>query len=611
MSTVIGTQLVLGRYRLLERLGSGGFGEVWRASDERLRREVAVKRIPDDGDGSAQRGAREAQAAARLSHPGIVALYEVASEPGACYLITELVNGMTLAWHNAEATLSDLELLRIGLTVCEALQHAHSRGVIHRDVKPQNILIPDEAGADGAAAKLADFGGAALLGEAALTRAGDVLGTLAYMAPEQSEGEDVGPAADLYALALVLYEAFSGQHPVRGPTPAATARRIGAEVPPLRAVWSEVDPALAAAIDTALQPSPARRGSVIDLGRALSGALGREEREVARARGELDDAALACDPEAATAVRYRGEPGDETLVAHAHAQAHAGRAERRAARADRLDEHHAARGDYLEAADLDGDDAMAARSTTMRSQGEPRRYSRLALPRLLWTLLSLAAILWQLAAGRDGLALLLFAGLLPLLVAMPRRAGPSTLAPVLTPVFGLAGLAVAAIGLQSGARSARVRLSFGFVGYWWLCLAQLPAGKGMLPASGVRTPPQEWQSSLASAAHLIGSLLTLGTLASAVLWALVALALPALTRSGVLAVDLAFAAAGGLLALFCPGLVQAALSSPSPAAGDKALALLGVALCALAATSCARRAARRRREATVARARAPSRIVEG
>ena len=123
-------------------------------------------------------------------------------------------------------------MLEIGVALAGALAHAHARGVIHRDVKPQNVLVPaaDEpggrGGADGAA-KLTDFGGASLAGEDALTRTGDVLGTLAYMAPEQSEGHEVGEEADLYSLALVLYEALCGVNPVRGATPAATARRIG------------------------------------------------------------------------------------------------------------------------------------------------------------------------------------------------------------------------------------------------------------------------------------------------------------------------------------------------------------------------------------------------
>jgi serine/threonine protein kinase len=234
-------EFVLDRYRLLEQLGSGGFGVVWRAHDELLHREVAVKRIwlgAGEGAIDSERASREALAAARLSHPAIVALYEAYARDGAFYLISELVDGDTLARLIAEEALEDEEILEIGVALVGALAHAHARGVIHRDIKPQNVLVPHPV-ADGgelpqtmiAAAKLTDFGGASLVGEEALTRTGDVLGTLAYMAPEQSDGGEVGEQADLYSLALVIYEALCGVNPVRGATPAATVRRRGAPAP--------------------------------------------------------------------------------------------------------------------------------------------------------------------------------------------------------------------------------------------------------------------------------------------------------------------------------------------------------------------------------------------
>jgi eukaryotic-like serine/threonine-protein kinase len=222
--------LVLNRYRLLERLGAGGFGVVWRAHDELLHREVAVKRISLGAGGDpidSERATREALAGARLAHPAIVVLHEACAARDAFYLISELVHGDTLAELLAAGALTDEQLLEIGLALTDALAHAHARGVIHRDVKPQNVLVPHQPDERGGVAKLADFGGARLAGEDALTRTGDVLGTLAYMAPEQSEGRAAAEPADLYALALVLYEGLSGVNPVRGATPAATARRIG------------------------------------------------------------------------------------------------------------------------------------------------------------------------------------------------------------------------------------------------------------------------------------------------------------------------------------------------------------------------------------------------
>ena len=266
-------ELVLGRYRLLERLGAGGFGEVWRARDELLQREVAVKRIRLGPGGESDRAEREAQASARLSHPAIVALYEACAVEGAFYLISELVDGETLAELIACDELDDDEILEIGLALSGALAHAHGRGVIHRDIKPQNVLVPHRVPEAAGAAKLTDFGGASLAGEDGLTRTGDVLGTLAYMAPEQSEGREVGVQADLYALALVLYEAFSGVNPVRGATPAATARRIGEPLEPLERSRRDLPRGLTRALDRAIAPAPPDRGTLADLAHALERAL--------------------------------------------------------------------------------------------------------------------------------------------------------------------------------------------------------------------------------------------------------------------------------------------------------------------------------------------------
>ena len=132
--------------------------------------------------------------------------------------------------------LSDRDVLRIGLALCGALEHAHGRGVVHRDVKPQNVIIPDAPRSAAGVAKLADFGVAHLAGDEPLTRTGDVVGTLAYMAPEQAAGRRVDERADLYSLALVLYEALAGTNPVRAGSPAATARRVGTVLPPLQAL---------------------------------------------------------------------------------------------------------------------------------------------------------------------------------------------------------------------------------------------------------------------------------------------------------------------------------------------------------------------------------------
>jgi hypothetical protein len=278
--------LVLGRYRLRERLGAGGFGVVWRAHDELLHREVAVKRIALPAGEDSERASREALAAARLSHPAIVALYEACAAEDAFYLISELVHGGTLAELIAADALADEDVLEIAVALTDALTHAHARGVIHRDIKPQNVLVPDrrsevsaQAERSPCVAKLTDFGGARLAGEDALTRTGDVLGTLAYMAPEQCDGHEAGEAADLYSLALVLYEALCGVNPVRGQTPAATARRIGSRLAPLERVRGDLPRPLTRALDTALSPSPTDRGTLEALELACEAALERGLRE--------------------------------------------------------------------------------------------------------------------------------------------------------------------------------------------------------------------------------------------------------------------------------------------------------------------------------------------
>ncbi len=298
--------LVLERYRLLERLGAGGFGVVWRARDELLHREVAVKRIWLGAGGAAidgERASREALAAARLSHPAIVALYEACPQEGAFYLISELVDGDTLARLIEQNELEDEEILEIGAALASALAHAHARGVIHRDIKPQNVLVPARSAEPAAqapqnllaAAKLTDFGGATLVGEEALTRTGDVLGTLAYMAPEQSEGGEVGVQADLYSLALVLYEALCGFNPVRGATPAATVRRIGQELPALARARRELPDELTFALDRALAPAPGERGTLDELRDALEHTLERGLRRSRWRRATMTRRAEALD----------------------------------------------------------------------------------------------------------------------------------------------------------------------------------------------------------------------------------------------------------------------------------------------------------------------------
>jgi hypothetical protein len=258
---------VLGRFTLDERIGAGGFGTVYRGWDERLERRVAVKVI-EAGGGAGRRVLREAQAAARLNHPGIVTLYELGEEAGHAYLVSELVEGSTLHELTRDGALSDRDAAEIGAELCAALDHAHSHGVVHRDIKPQNVVVRDPA-ADSAPAsshaKLMDFGTASLIDGPALTATGEVIGTIAYMAPEQAEGAPAGPPVDVYALALTLYECYAGEHPFARSTPAATARAIGGPAPSLADHRRDLPAELCDLIDCCLAREPERRPQLEEL----------------------------------------------------------------------------------------------------------------------------------------------------------------------------------------------------------------------------------------------------------------------------------------------------------------------------------------------------------
>jgi eukaryotic-like serine/threonine-protein kinase len=261
--------LVLNRFLIERRIGSGGFGVVYEAWDGRLERPVAVKAIEQRGE-AGRRVLREAQAAARLNHPGIVTLYEMGEEDGNALLVTELVEGSTLARLSHNGELCDREIGEVGADLCEAPDHPPSRGVIPLDIKPQNVQVLEDSEPR---AKLMDFGVAHLADDAPLTAAGDVVGTLAYMSPEQAEGKPAGPEADVYSLALTLYECWSGENPNRRTTPAATARAIGGRARALRRLRPDLPRELTDTVDACLAPRPSHRPSLEELGTAIEGSL--------------------------------------------------------------------------------------------------------------------------------------------------------------------------------------------------------------------------------------------------------------------------------------------------------------------------------------------------
>ncbi|MFL5780219.1 MAG: serine/threonine-protein kinase [Thermoleophilaceae bacterium] len=269
------------RYRTIRRLGSGGMATVWLAEDERLRRQVAVKRLHADvsDDDVVRRFQREAQVGASLNHPNVVAVYDIAPDEEGVLIVMEYVEGQTLRDEIAAAPLPAERLLPILRGVADALDHAHGHGVLHRDVKPANVLLRKDG-----TAKLADLGIATAAEHSRITRSGAVLGTAAYMAPERLEGEDGGTAADVYALAAVAYEALSGRKPIEGATPLEVAQRVvNAPVPDLRDVLPGAPAPAAAVLARGLSKDPAERPTAGGLVKELDRAFAAEKTDATMA----------------------------------------------------------------------------------------------------------------------------------------------------------------------------------------------------------------------------------------------------------------------------------------------------------------------------------------
>lgn len=224
-----------GRYRIADRIGAGGMAEVFRAHDELLSRDVAVKVFrshadPDDSSAGAQRQEIELQALARLSHPNLITLFDgCITAPGEpAFLVMELINGPSLAARIAEAPLTEPQAREVASQISDALAYVHAQQMVHRDIKPANILLgTDATTADTSVrARLSDFGIVRLLGSDHLTSANFMVGTASYLAPEQARGAEVGPPADVYALGLVMIEALTGVRSFPGPAMEAVMARL-------------------------------------------------------------------------------------------------------------------------------------------------------------------------------------------------------------------------------------------------------------------------------------------------------------------------------------------------------------------------------------------------
>ena len=250
--------LIAGRYRVLRRLGAGGVAAVFLAEDERLAREVAIKRLhADSPEEMARRFEREARVGASLNHPNLVAIYDVATDESDLLIVMEYVEGRTLAEALKAGPLPRPgdEAVVVLSDVASGLDHAHSQGVVHRDVKPANVLL----GRDGRV-KLADLGIARAAEATDITGTGVALGTPAYMAPEQLVGGSIGPAADVYALAAVAFEVLTGHRAHTGRSPIEIAHRVTSEPPPdIREHWPEAPATLAETLMTGMAADPAER----------------------------------------------------------------------------------------------------------------------------------------------------------------------------------------------------------------------------------------------------------------------------------------------------------------------------------------------------------------
>ena len=264
---------MLGPYEIVDQLGAGGMGVVYRARDARLQRDVAIKVLPVDAlanDTARSRFRREGLALAKLSHPSIAMVFDVGEWEGSSCIVMECIAGRSLADAIAAGPLTVREVLDLGVEIADALEEAHGQGIIHRDLKPANVMVTGKGHA-----KVLDFGVAKLLHGVDLSRArtetvGSV-GTPLYMSPEQATGADVDARTDIWSLGVLLYEALTGEPPFNASHPMAVLNAITNETPKsVTSRRSDVPGALDAVIMRALAKTPdGRYGSAAEMAEAL------------------------------------------------------------------------------------------------------------------------------------------------------------------------------------------------------------------------------------------------------------------------------------------------------------------------------------------------------
>ncbi|WP_248003212.1 serine/threonine-protein kinase [Streptomyces mirabilis] len=309
-------RVIAGRYSLLSPLGAGGMGTVWRAYDKVLQREVAIKEVrapaglaAPDIERMYTRLEREAWAAARVAHRNVVTVYDVAMEEGRPWIVMELVRGQSLAdLLKAEGRLSPQRAASIGLEVLAALNAAHETGVLHRDVKPANVLMAKDG-----RVVLTDFGIAMIEGDSALTMTGEVVGSPEFLAPERALGRRSGPASDLWSLGVLLYAAVEARSPFRQNTPLSTLRAIvDAELPQVRRAG-----ALTPVIEGLLRKDPDER---------LTAEQAEQDLRLI-CQGGVPDAGIVQPPSDSPTVSAQpttrtspADPGEQPTVTHSLAQ---------------------------------------------------------------------------------------------------------------------------------------------------------------------------------------------------------------------------------------------------------------------------------------------------
>jgi hypothetical protein len=274
------SELVLGRYRPLRPLGSGGSGSVWLARDEQNGLDVALKIVPREGK-AASRAEREAEAAARLRHPGCQRARGFGRDSQHVYIAYEYVPGRTFREAMRSGELDDEAAIEAAIQILDALAHAHERGIVHRDVKPSNVLLAE---GPRVSVRVLDFGLAQIQEAETLTAQGDVPGTLAYIAPERLAGATTTEAADIWAVGVMLWEALAGRHPFWRSSLLETARAIEAGAPPLESTRPDLPKPLLSAIGRALDVNPARRPGAASLAGSLRLA-GRKRGRGGKGRG--------------------------------------------------------------------------------------------------------------------------------------------------------------------------------------------------------------------------------------------------------------------------------------------------------------------------------------